>query len=57
VVLRSLKVPLEMQGWVVNPVKTGTFEIHLNHLVGVPILATEIHNLEILGLQWYWVGN
>jgi len=56
-VVEAMLVRLEMMALVLESADGVTFETHHNHLGGGHILATVAHNLEILGLGWWLVGN
>jgi len=56
-VLEALSVHLEMKVLVLGTAAGVTFETPHNRLGGGHILATVAHNLDIVGLRWWLVGN
>jgi len=56
-VLKALSVHLEMTGLALGTAAGEPFETRHNSLGGGHILATVAHNLDIVGLCWWLVGN
>jgi hypothetical protein len=56
-VLEALPVHLEMTALLLGTAAGEIFQTCHNRLGGGHILATVVHNLDLVGLRWWLVGN